>query len=45
MDRIFNPNNGLVKSKLRITAENFFAVILLLKTLSFLKAVFLYIGF
>ncbi len=33
-----------VKNKLGITVENFFALILVLKTLSFVKAVFLYLG-
>ncbi len=33
-----------VVNKLGITAENFFALILVLKTISFVKAVFLYLG-
>ncbi|MBO8182082.1 MAG: hypothetical protein H0Z28_04715 [Archaeoglobus sp.] len=34
----------VVKNKLRFTAENFFAIILVLKTLSFVKAVLIYFG-
>jgi len=33
-----------IKGKVRIAAENFFALILILKTLSFVKAVALYLG-